>query len=119
MLYNHANARFQTNPTTNHITGNSIHIIEFKLSESHQVCHQIAVRLPNNNAATQTHIIIPITTFQKKDHAVTSFGALSNIAISGFFIAFFDFKKSFQIWVLQIGCIVSKLELDLSIVYNK
>jgi hypothetical protein len=38
----------------------------------------------NNSHVMQIHTISPINIFPKKDRALTSFGALSNIATSGF-----------------------------------
>jgi hypothetical protein len=84
-LYNNANARFHTNPTTNQTTGKSTQIIEFKLLSSGLVNHQRADKVANNKAATQIPTITPKRIFPKNDPAVTSFGALSNIEISGFF----------------------------------
>jgi hypothetical protein len=86
MLYSNANAKFHTNPTINPTTGKSTQIIEFKLLlSSGLVNHQSADKVANNRAATQIHTTIHKRIFPKNDHAVTSFGALSNIEISGFF----------------------------------
>ena len=87
-MYSQAKARFHTNQTINHTTGNKIHINGFTLSLSDHVIHHIAVKVPNNNAATQIHTTIPIKIFPKKDQADTSFGALSNKDTSGFFMFF-------------------------------
>ena len=62
-------------------------MIELRFPSSDQVTHHIAVNVPNRSAATQIHTTTPIKTFQKNDQAVTSFGALSNKATSGFFIS--------------------------------
>jgi hypothetical protein len=94
ILYNPAKARFHTNHTINHTTGNKIHIIGFKFQSSEPVIHHIAVKVPNSNAATHIHTTIPIITLPKNDQAVTSFGALSNRATSGFFISL-DFLNEF------------------------
>jgi hypothetical protein len=87
ILYNRANAKFHTNPTTNPTTGKSTQMIEFTLS-SVPVNHHRADKVANSNAATQIHTTIPKRIFPKNDHAVTSLGALSNIEMSGFLILF-------------------------------
>jgi hypothetical protein len=86
-LYSQANARFHINQTINHTTGSKICIIGFKVPLSVPVIHDIAVNTPNNNAHTQTPIIIPIKILPKNDQMLTSFGALSNIATSGLFVS--------------------------------
>ena len=119
ILYNQANARFPTNQTINHTTGRRIHIIEFTLPLSDQVIHHIAVKVPKSNAATQIHTTNPMKIFPKKDQAVTSFGALSNIAISGFDI-FFDFcGELISICGVQIGGMPPRFCVDCDIVQNK
>ncbi|MBQ5945807.1 hypothetical protein IJL65_05585 [bacterium] len=89
-MYNPANARFHINHTINHTIGNKTHSI-FKLSPSDPVIEDIAVKAPNNKAATQTHTIAPMNIFPKKDPILTSFGALSNIATSGLFVSLIIF----------------------------
>jgi hypothetical protein len=90
-LYNNANARFHTNPTTNQTTGKSTQIIEFKLLSSGLVNHQRADKVANNKAATQIQTKIPKNIFPKNDQILTSLGALSNIATSGLLSSFIIF----------------------------
>jgi len=72
----------------NHITGKRTQIIELRLPSSLPVSHPIAVKVPNNRAATHIHTTTQINIFPKNDHSDTSLGALSNIATSGFLISF-------------------------------
>lgn len=117
MLYNHANAKFHTNHTTNPTTGKRTQIIEFTLS-SVLVNHPSADKVANNNADTQIHTTVPKRIFPKNDHAVTSLGALSNIEISGFFTLFEFFKESNQICEFPIWGIPHKFESTLVIMIS-
>ena len=82
-LYNHANATFHTNQTTNQIIGKIIGNKEFAVPSSVFVIHQID-KVHRSNAATHTHTIHHIMNFPKNDPKVTSLGALSNNETSGF-----------------------------------
>jgi hypothetical protein len=86
ILYNNANAKFQTKPTINQTTGRSTQIIGFAPS-SGAVSHQRADNVANNKTATQIHTTTPKRILPKNDHAVTSFGVLSNIGTSGLLLA--------------------------------
>ena len=57
-----------------------------RLPSSDHVIQDIA-SVPNSNAATHIHIIIPIKILQKNDPILTSLGALSNIATSGLLVS--------------------------------
>jgi hypothetical protein len=88
MLYSPAKARFQTKLTINQTTGNKTFIRGLADEPPEDVIHHKAASVQNNRAATHNQTIIPIKILPKKDQNVTSFGALSNIATSGFFIDF-------------------------------
>jgi hypothetical protein len=115
ILYNKANARFHTNPTTKPTTGKSTQMREFTPSPD-SVNPQRADKVANNKAATQTHTTAPKRIFPKNDQAVTSFGALSNIEMSGFFKFFCPCIELDQTCVLPIGEISHKLEFNSFIV---
>jgi hypothetical protein len=87
-LYNPARAKFQTNQTINPTTGNNTFINGLTSQILDQIIHPRANKVQNNKAATHNQTTAPINIFQKNDHKVTSFGALSNIATSGFPIDF-------------------------------
>jgi len=91
MLYNSANTKFHTNPTTNPTIGNKIQSVDDS--------PPIAAIAQKDRAATQSPTIIPMKTFPKKEPIVMSYGALSNIATSGFFS---DFVGVIGIWVSPI-----------------
>ena len=116
ILYNQANAKFHIKPTINHIIGNKIHNIELIDLSSDQVNHQIADNVANNKAATQIHTTIQIIILPKKDQAVTSLGALSNIATSGLFIFFRFWVELRQIWELPIVGMLLRFVAELIII---
>lgn len=117
ILYNQANARFQTKPTTNHIIGNKIGNIEFIELSSEFVIHQIADRVANNRAATHIQTIAQIKIFPKNEPNVTSFGALSNKETSFFWGVLMFWMPDCQICDPHIGGILPR-SVDDSVMFS-
>lgn len=100
MFSNQANATFHTRHATNQMTGNKIHNKGFNDVLSELPTHH-TVNAQNNKADIQIQIHTQMKIFPKNDHRDTSFGALSNIATSGFTVSGFLIQPN-QIWPLQI-----------------
>ena len=117
-MYIRANAKLHTKWTTNQTTDNKILSIELASPVSDQVTEPSAANVQNNRATTQSHTINQVNIFPKKDHKVTSLGALSNIATSGF-TKFFWFCVGFvQIWELPIVGMLPRFVAD-SVIINR
>jgi hypothetical protein len=116
MLYIKANAKLPTKWTTNQTTDNKIFNIELTSPFSDQVTEPRAASVQNNKATTQSHTINHIKIFQKNDHKVTSLGALSNIATSGFQKGFWFWVELAQICELPIVGILPRFVVDSAII---
>jgi hypothetical protein len=84
ILYIKAKAKLHTKDTTNHTTGSKKLSIELAFQLLDQVIQPNAVKTQNNIAATHNPTINHMKTLPKNHQTVTSLGALSNIATSGF-----------------------------------
>jgi hypothetical protein len=104
------------NCTTNHTAANKIVNIELACQLSVHVTDQSAAKVQNSKATTQIHTINQINILPKKDHMLTSLGALSNIVISGFSKTFWFCAEFIQICELPIVGILPKFSFDSTIV---
>lgn len=112
ILYIRAKAKLHTKWTTNQTTDNKIFNIELTWVLSDQVIDPSAAKVQNNKATTQSHTINQIKILPKNDHNVTSLGALSNIATSGFQKVFWFWVEFNQIWLLPIVGILPRFQVD-------